>query len=692
MLIIRFRAGNRQNELQLERLYVEGQAIHNHQKGILEDIHQATIRQKPALAAEIEKQMVNLSLTLQATIRENTSSLSIPQTRRRRSEDLLDEDSEGSQRMTEPRPRSQSVGVSRFSSKDVVEDDRLSSLESLTVSRRKPRYLNTATDDTSNVQHEPTVAMQVSHRQSSQCRRPCSCQCHRSSKVKTPDFLRQVTGQLMVGYAGIASFTPPCNEHACAQRQKALVRIQYSFPVWSLMQRMLTLVSYSGGIRGPEKVLRMSRMRPGLDEVFIQVQSGNMNRLQQLFILGDASPLDASDTGWTLLHYALTAGQLTTAKFLKDAGADIHAESSSRETPFDVAWNRILSNCLDDSAQLLLRDVFNDDDQLDERQFTPLHKIILGMIGKDLADELDISTAYIDALDSSGYTPLAWASARGDSRSVALLLEHGASISIANDVGAEPIHLAAQTGNVHTIEVLVRAGADVNREVRQTHMTAIHFAAEYQDNSEQIEGLAELGARIDGKDYLSWTPLHWAAWRGHSASLSALLACRASVLARTADGNAAIMLAVANNSHECVGKLLEAGADCSVVRDSQWNIMHYAAIGGSVNTVRSLCDADLSGVDLEGLETRDTGQSVTDMLSARLEAFSVDNRSSANRKGWESAWNAMADAIPATREVKQEPELFSPPTRSNTESVYLDADDAPFDQRDGFDENVSHGS
>lgn len=141
------------------------------------------------------------------------------------------------------------------------------------------------------LQHEPTVSWQVSDRQKSQCRRPCSCQCHRSSKLKTPDFLRQITGQLFVGYAGISNFTLPCNEHACAQRQKALVRIQYSFPVWSLIQRMLTLVSYSGGIRGPEKILRMSRIRPGLDEVFIQVQSGNLGRLQQIFRKGNASLL-----------------------------------------------------------------------------------------------------------------------------------------------------------------------------------------------------------------------------------------------------------------------------------------------------------------------------------------------------------------------------------------------------------------
>ena len=354
------------------------------------------------------------------------------------------------------------------------------------------------------------MSVQVSHRPKNKCRHPCSCHCHRFSKLKTPDFLRQVTRQLHIRNTGIPSITPVYNEHACAKRQKAAVRVQYYyFPVWSLVQRMLTVVSLSGCAYGPGKILRMSRSRPGLDEVFIQVQSGNVRRLQQLFVQGDASPLDASDTGWTLLHYALTAGQLSTVKFLKGAGADVHAKSACHDTPAEIAWNRILSSCLDGESENLLGEVFPDDSNLDERHFTTLHKIVLGMTGKNLADELEVTTAHINAIDSSGNTPLAWASARGDHKSVALLLEHGASLGITNNVDAEPIHLAAQTGNINTIEILIKAGVDVNRMVRHTKMTPIHYAAEYKNSSENILALARFGALVNGEDYMCWTPLHW---------------------------------------------------------------------------------------------------------------------------------------------------------------------------------------
>ena len=396
---------------------VESRAMHDRERRILKDLQHNVVQQRPNLAAEMESQLRIFSQAIQATIQEERSSLAIPNTGRRRSEENLYGDCQGSppsdnHLMHRPRSRS-SAGFPNHKDQGEPWENTTSLQGVLSISQRQVPQSEPEAKETSPISSkgEPTVSLQLSQRQKGQCKRPCSCQCHRSSKFKTPDFLRQVTGQLLVGYSGISKFTLPCNEHACAQRQKALIRIQYSFPFWSLIQRMLTVVSYSGGARGPEQVLRMSRIRPGLDEVFIQVQSGNISRLQQLFSSGNASPMDASDTGWSLLHYALTAGQLSTAKFLKDAGADIHAESAGRETPFDVSWNRILSGYLDTQSELLLRDVFNEDDELDRRQFTPLHKIVLEMIGKSLADELEISTARIDALDNSGYTPLAWASA-----------------------------------------------------------------------------------------------------------------------------------------------------------------------------------------------------------------------------------------------------------------------------------------
>ena len=193
---------------------------------------------------------------------------------------------------------------------------------------------------------------------------------------------------------------------------------------------------------------------------------------------------------------------------LKDAGTDMRAESTNRQTSIEVAWNRILSGALYYTSEDMLRTVFDDDSQLDERQFSTLHIIVLGMTEKNLTVELDLTTANINAVNISGNTALGLTSARGDYDSVSLLLQHGASLKISNDLGAEPVHLAAQTGNVDTIRVLVEMGAEVNTVVREFKMTPIHYAAEYQDRSDPISGLANLGVHVKGKDYVGWTPLH----------------------------------------------------------------------------------------------------------------------------------------------------------------------------------------
>ena len=61
-----------------------------------------------------------------------------------------------------------------------------------------------------------------------------------------------------------------------------------------------------------------------------------------------------------------------------------------------------------------------------------------------------------DQHDAAGWTPLLWASVRGRADAVELLLKRGADVSLAHrDSGALPIHLAGQSGDVRTAELLL---------------------------------------------------------------------------------------------------------------------------------------------------------------------------------------------------------------------------------------------
>jgi ankyrin repeat protein len=88
--------------------------------------------------------------------------------------------------------------------------------------------------------------------------------------------------------------------------------------------------------------------------------------------------------------------------------------------------------------------MFDDNEFLETRQFSVIHKIFLGLLGStDLDVYLMASTAQIDDVDVSKRTPLSWAAARSDRKSVEILLSHGADIHISDRDGSFPLHCAA---------------------------------------------------------------------------------------------------------------------------------------------------------------------------------------------------------------------------------------------------------
>lgn len=73
----------------------------------------------------------------------------------------------------------------------------------------------------------------------------------------------------------------------------------------------------------------------------------------------------------------------------------------------------------------------------------------------------------INQYDEQGWTPLLWASARGHANAIAALLDAGADPGTAQrDSGALPVHLAAQSGDVPSVRVLL--------ERRPEHLNAVY--------------------------------------------------------------------------------------------------------------------------------------------------------------------------------------------------------------------------
>lgn len=122
-----------------------------------------------------------------------------------------------------------------------------------------------------------------------------------------------------------------------------------------------------------------------------------------------------------------------------------------------------------------------------------------------------------------GSTPLTIAAGKcDDTQVIRVLLDHGADVRMRNRGGDTPLLLAVKHGNQHTVEMLLRAGAEIN---------------------EQNEG---------------YTALMIAARRGYSGIVALLIARKADVNFQNKSGETALSLAQ-NYGQPEVAELLKKG-------------------------------------------------------------------------------------------------------------------------------------
>jgi ankyrin repeat protein len=126
-----------------------------------------------------------------------------------------------------------------------------------------------------------------------------------------------------------------------------------------------------------------------------------------------------------------------------------------------------------------------------------------------------------------GFTPLMWASASGDTRSIELLIRAGADIRAMSPTGITPMIIAAQRGNLDAVQLLLDAGVDPAQQQRQGP-TALYAAASF----------------------------------GHERVVALLLRHGADVNARCGRGRTALMVAASQtaSTRDGIARLLNAGA------------------------------------------------------------------------------------------------------------------------------------
>ncbi|OON16875.1 ankyrin repeat protein, partial [Opisthorchis viverrini] len=119
-------------------------------------------------------------------------------------------------------------------------------------------------------------------------------------------------------------------------------------------------------------------------------------------------------------------------------------------------------------------------------------------------------------------TPLHIAAKNGHSEIVKLLLENGAKVSSKNEKERTPFHNAAKYGRLRIARHLLEHVPSLVSERDEDGSSAIHLAAA-SGHVALLELLLNAGAAVDCRNCMQWTPLDCAAASGHRGCVEFLL-------------------------------------------------------------------------------------------------------------------------------------------------------------------------
>ena len=110
--------------------------------------------------------------------------------------------------------------------------------------------------------------------------------------------------------------------------------------------------------------------------------------------------------------------------------------------------------------------------------------------------------------------PLVAVALAGDLHATAALLEEGAALDAVSGNGLTPLHAAAYMGHDRIVDLLLDAGADMDRNDNPFGVSSLHMAAE-ENHLGIVKALLQAGADPSATEANGYTPVTRAGWRQH---------------------------------------------------------------------------------------------------------------------------------------------------------------------------------
>ena len=354
------------------------------------------------------------------------------------------------------------------------------------------------------------------------------------------------------------------------------------------------------------------------------MRKGNMNAVQLASLYGFVEVLRllldrennmsiATNEGFTPLCIACIEGEIEVFRLLMARGAT-YTQSRRGDTPLMLA-------CFNDHVQIV-KELLDGDAQVtkniqDNDGRTPLHAASAkGFL--EVVKLLLESGASSSIAAHTGWTPLHAACNNGFVEVAKLFLNHGASTSVTMSSGQTPLYLACEMGHLEVVQLLLdrAAGTATANVEEQTPLCSaslqgsteivkissnreddLFFPANnnwtpihvaiFRGHVELAKFLYHRGADPSTPLDNGWTPLHSACQEGH-ADLAEFLLSKDANLSIIATEETPLHAACRNGHVEVAKLLLSKNADISAVNERCWTPLHAACRNGHVEVAKLL--------------------------------------------------------------------------------------------------------
>jgi ankyrin repeat protein len=263
-------------------------------------------------------------------------------------------------------------------------------------------------------------------------------------------------------------------------------------------------------------------------------EEGQLRRIRAL--LKDSPDLinaKALESGWTPLQAAASRGQLVVLQFLLENHANLEARDGSSQTALLLAAGEGHKRAVE-----LLLEAGADIEAESKSGSTALHLAARNGY-KAVVEALLGRRAQVNATDQNGWTALHHAVSQGFTAVADLLLAQGADVNARADsrygsgtpcgspppIFGTPLQIAVVQGQKAALEMLLGKKANPNLRNKEDH-APLHYAAA-EGKTALVEALLRAGAEVNpqvkGGPNTGWTPLHYAVRNSHKEMLKLLL-------------------------------------------------------------------------------------------------------------------------------------------------------------------------